>query len=191
MVRYKRPGEFPFRREEYRQEEIEDLYQMKPSSERPIIREKPLPEERIVSEVRVKTRATPHLEEQVIRPLKLLGGDVIGSLFERVTFIKKRIDEITETLSLREKIHQDMTAEIDLDIREKENFSMRAIDIDEKRNFKLDISILRKEKRLETVQYWRDVVELRSELRSLLEKYETETKILAIFKEVNTGGTEL
>ena len=45
----------------------------------------------------------------------------------------------------------------------------------------MDISILRKEKRAESINFWRDVTELRSELRELLEQYETEKRIKDMF----------
>jgi len=188
MVKYKKklPGlEVPFQKAEYKERDIEDLYELEPRrDERPIFEERPEPEERIVREVKVKREAMPRMEERKIQPLKLLGNDVIGSLFDRVEFLKKRIDEITENLKLRETIHNDMLAEIDVDIREKDGMASKVADIDEKRNIKLDISILRKEKRLEQVQYWRDVTELSTELRELMEKWETETKIMDIFKDI-------
>ncbi len=171
----------------YREGLLEDVYESDiRSQERPMFEEKPEPEERVVREVQVRREAMPRMEESVVRPLKLIGTEVIGSLFDRVEFLKTRIDEISSMLKLRETIHNEMVAEIDVDIRDKEGMSSRVADIDEKRNIKLDISILRKEKRLERVQYWRDVTELSAELRELVEKYETEKKIVDIFKEINT-----
>lgn len=193
MVTYKRKPdlEVPFREGLYKQPEIEELYELHlPRDERLPVREEKPREERVVREVQVKRQGMPRMEDQAVQPLKLLGPEVIGSLFERVQFLKTRIREITEALKLRESIHSQMVEEIDVDIKEKEAFATRVADIDEKRNFKLDVSILRKEKRLENVQYWRDVTELRSELREFLEKYETEGKIVAIFKGIAPDGGE-
>ena len=198
MVKYAAGHEGPRPRNKnkdrtYKTEELEDLYEFRvgESNERAIFEEKPLPEERIVREVRIKRQAMPKLEEAKIQPLRLIGTEVIGSLFDRVNFLKQRIDEISESLKLREVIHKRMLAEIVEDIKEKESFALRVTDIDEKRNFKLDVSILRKEMRHENVQYWRDVVELRSELREFLEKYESEKKIVGIFNDIQNASDTL
>ncbi|MBL7160226.1 MAG: hypothetical protein ISS93_00020 [Candidatus Aenigmarchaeota archaeon] len=189
MVKYKKgkePGAEIERR--YKEEVIEDLYELEPRrQERAIFEEQPLPEERLVTDVKVRHRATPRMEERKIQPLTLLGEDVMGSLFDRVDFIGKRIEEISESIKLRDVIHKEMVEEINIDVKEKDAMASKVADIDEKRNFKLDISILRKEKRLENVQYWRDLVELRSELRELLEQYQTEKKIADIFRDISGG----
>lgn len=193
MAKYRKDlsKELPFQKSEYKDEPIEDLYEMEPRrDERPMFEERPEPEERIVREVAVQRQAMPRMEEARIQPLKLLGNEVVGSLFDRIEFLRKRINEIQETLKLRGQIHKDMLEEIAVDIGEKEQMASRVADHMEKRNIKLDISILRKEKRLEEVQYWRDVVELRTELRELMEKFETETKIVDIFKQLKPGGDD-
>jgi len=48
----------------------------------------------------------------------------------------------------------------------------------------LDISLLQREKRKENVQFWRDVLELTTELREIIEQHEMESKIAEIFKTV-------
>lgn len=187
MVRYKKKPdmEIPFQPALYKQEEIEDLYELrKEREERPLFEEKPLPEERVVKEVLVARQAMPRMEDHKIQPLKLLGREVIGSLFDRLEFLRKRIEEIQDTLKVRESLHNDMVAEIEVDIKEKDAMATRVADINEKRNLKLDVSILRKEKRLESVQFWRDLVELHAELRELMENFETETKIVNIFRQI-------
>jgi len=60
-------------------------------------------------------------------------------------------------------------------------------DIDDIRDFKLDISTLRMEKRRENVQFWRDLVQLTTELRELMEEYKTESKIANLFRELKSG----
>jgi len=60
--------------------------------------------------------------------------------------------------------------------------------VEEKRNFKLDISILRRDKRFELLQFWRDVMELRTELRELMEQIETERNIVGLFNDTKGRG---
>lgn len=176
-----------FRKQDYKAAE-DEKYELEPlSTERAIFEEKPLPEERTIIEKKVTRRALPRMEETTIQPLKLMGEEVIGNLFDRVEFLKKRIEEVSDSIQTRDDIHKEMVEEINIDIAEKQADANRVADMDERRNFKLDISILRKEKRNENVQYWRDLVELKTELRELMEKFETENKIVDIFRGI--GGT--
>ena len=121
-------------------------------------------------------------QEENIAHIKRLSPNIIGTLFDRLIFLKTRIEETRKSAQLRENIHKEMVNEIQEDIAEKEQMEMRAADIDEKRNFKLDISMLRKEKRTENIRYWKDMMELRAELRELMERFETESKVSRIFK---------
>ncbi len=130
----------------------------------------------------------PRLEDEKIEPLKLVSSEVIGTLFDRVKFLEERIGEIDKNISLRSRLHDDIIIEVDIDIKEKESLMTMVSDINEKRNFKVDISVLRKEKRHEAVQFWKDVLELRSELRELQEQYQVESKIAALFKDMNKDG---
>jgi len=144
-------------------------------------------EEPIVKEVRtVSKQALPRLEEGTIEPLRRISPKIIGGLFDRVEFLKERINEVMGTVKERERLHKTIIDEIEKDIMEKETMGAKAMDLDEKRSIKLDISVLRKEKRGESILFWKDLTELRSELRELLEQYQTESKIVDIFKEV--GG---
>ncbi len=86
----------------------------------------------------------------------------------------------------RERLHKEIMSEIDIDIREKETMENRVADLDEKRNLRLDMSVLRKEKRTENLLFWKDLTELRIELRELMEQFQTESKIVNIFKDM--GG---
>lgn len=174
--------------EEYRDDEI---YQMKKreGSVRPVFQEIELEPREITKEVTIKQRqAVPKWPEEEIQPLKTLGANAIGSLFDRVDFLEARIKETKDNLDLRRKIHNEITKEIDTDIEDKREIEIHLTDWDEKRNFKLDISILRREKRQENVQFWRDMVELNNELKELIENHRMETKILGIFK--NLRGVE-
>jgi hypothetical protein len=146
-----------------------------------------VPEEELVEKVRAVSRqALPKLEEEEIEPLKRLSPEVVGSLFDRARFLKERIDETRSAMDLREKIHNDIMSDIDSDIEEKDRMESQLTNLDDKRNIKMDISILRREKRAENVRFWKDIFELRTELRELLENYQTETKILKIFEDL--GG---
>lgn len=173
----------------YKEGEIEDLYELHPErKERLPVQERPLQEERIVREITTRREALPRMTDDVVKPLKLLGNEVIGSLFDRIEFLRTRIGELSEALKVRDDLHKQIVVEIDEDIRDKSSIMQKLVDIDEKRNFKLDISILRKEKRLESIQYWRDIVELRVELRELMEKEEVEKKIMEVFKDLDPAG---
>jgi hypothetical protein len=132
--------------------------------------------------------ATPPLMEEDMEPLKRETPVIVGSLFDRIVFLRERIDEINRMMELRKGIHNDMTKEIDADVKEKEEIEKRMVDMTDKRNFKMDISALRKEGRTETVRFWKDMLELKSELQELLEQYKTETKIVDIFKNLEGGA---
>ena len=145
--------ELPFAKAQYREQDFEELYELrKESTERAIVEQEPLPEERVETVIRSRRIAMPGMEPQAILPLKLMGSEVVGSLFDRVEFLRQRIEEITETLELREHIHNEMVVEIEVDIKEKNAMAERVADINEKRNLKLDVSSLRREKRMENVQ---------------------------------------
>ncbi len=85
-------------------------------------------------------------------------------------------------------IHEQIGKEIEKDIEDRMQFLLAISDINERRNLKLDISVLRKERRGENVQFWRDLVELNTELRKLEEEHEIEKKIAGIFAEKTTDG---
>jgi len=59
--------------------------------------------------------------------------------------------------------------------------------IDDIRDFKLDISSLRMEKRRENVLFWRDIFDLGTQLRELMEQYQMEVKIANLFRELKPG----
>jgi len=176
----------------YEKKEWDELYELKKEADRlkeTLNREKEDEKEfdRELKEVRTFVReAAPRLEEAPITKLQRLAPKVIGNLFDRVKFLEERIKEINETIETRKDLHKEMIAEINKDIEEKNLLAAKITDVESKRNIKLDISILRKEKRHENVQFWKDVVELRSELTELMEQHKTESKIADIFKSI--GG---
>lgn len=148
----------------------------------PVFRDDSIPpERRVVKEVIVKRRAIPSDAESPLIPLRRVKPQIIGSLFDRVIFLEQRIEELRNSLEIRERLHKEISESIDADIREKENMIIGVSDVDEKRNLKLDISLLMKEKRRESIEFWRDTCTLRGELRELIEEHKTEKKIASIF----------
>jgi hypothetical protein len=135
-------------------------------------------------------RRTIHsmLKEKEMEPLKKIGPNVIGNLFDRVEFLKQRIDEVNNALETRNLLHQELTKEIDDDIMDKQSVLTGLSNIDDIRDFKLDISSLRMEKRRENVLFWRDIFDLNTQLRELMEQYQMEAKIASLFKELKPGG---
>jgi hypothetical protein len=150
---------------------------------RDLVKEEVIKEKKLVSKV-----ATRGLEEEPIEPLERETPRIVGSLFDRLEFLKQRIDESNSAMENRKTMHNDMVAEILADIKEKQDIESRLVDIDDKRNFRMDISLLRKEMRAETVRFWKDLLELRTELRELLEQYQTESKIVGIFKDIEMAA---
>ncbi len=142
-------------------------------------------DEKRVEQVKVRSRAMlPRAEEEPIESLQRVSPQIIGGLFDRLQFLEQRITELQDAMKTRNELNKQMIAEIDKDVDEK-NAMIRSIsDMDEKRNLKLDISVLRREKRREYVQFWRDLLELRTELRELMEEHQMESKIAAMFKEM-------
>jgi hypothetical protein len=141
--------------------------------------------ERERTKERIIKQGLPRMEDSKLETLKLKSSKVIGSIFDRIIFLETRINELNEALELRKKLHIDMIKNIETDIQDKENMAMLISDQNEKRNLKMDISILRKEKRHEQLQFWKDTTELSVELREVLEQHETEKKITSIFGDMN------
>jgi len=136
-------------------------------------------------EIKVERR-TMHrmLKEEPIKPLRTVKTKIVGNLFDRVEFLKQRITEVKAALETRKRLHKEIIEEIDADISDKQRMVAGLSDVDDIRDFKLDISTLRMEKRRENVQFWRDLLELSKELRELIEEYETESKIANLFREL-------
>lgn len=139
-------------------------------------------------EIKVERRTIHRmLKEEELEPLRKVSPKVIGGLFDRVEFLRQRIDEVKTALDTRKGLHEDLINEIDTDIRDKERMISGLSNIDDIRDFKLDVSTLRMEKRRENVQFWRDVLQLSTEFRELMEQFETESKIANLFRELKPG----
>ena len=148
-----------------------------------------VPEEERIERIRVvEKQAVPKLDDEPVESLRRQTPEVTGNLFDRVKFLGERIEETKKAMELREDIHNNIISDIDSDIEEKSKIENQLTNMDEKRNIKMDISILRREKRTENVRFWKDIFELRTEFRELLEGYQTEKKILNVFDEM--GGEE-
>jgi hypothetical protein len=135
----------------------------------------------LVKEVKVPSKQAIPRPEEEIESIKRITPELVGSLFERVKFLEERIAEAKAAMEERKSLHEIMIKDIDEDIAEKKTIESRLTDMDEKRNFKLDISLLRRDKRNELVRFWKDMYELRAELKELTERYEVESKVMKIF----------
>lgn len=113
--------------------------------------------------------------------LRLIADEVIGNLFNRVEFLKTRINELESALIERQEIDQSQIVEITSDVEEKKKKLLSLSNIDDIREFELDITNLKMEKRKETLTYWRDKLEVRRELQELKEEYQNKAKIIEIF----------
>jgi len=135
-------------------------------------------------------RRTIHkmLSEEQLEPLRTIGPKVIGNLFDRVEFLKQRMAETQAAIETRKKLHNDIIQEVDADIDDKQKVLEKLSDIDDIRDFKLDISSLRMEKRRENVLFWRDIFDLSTQLRESIEEYQMENKIANLFEELKPGG---
>jgi len=134
-------------------------------------------------------RRTIHkmLREEELEPLRKVSPKVIGNLFDRVEFLKQRLTETRAALETRKVLHKDLVVEIEVDIKDRQDMLGKLNDVDDIRDFKLDISTLRMERRRENVQFWRDVMDLTMELRELIEEYQMESKIANLFKDLQPG----
>ena len=149
---------------------------------RPFISEPKIYEDKEKTTVKiVERKGMPHMNDNQPEPIRREALNILGSLFDRVDFIRERIGEIKGIIDERKKIHADIIKEIEKDISEKESMVLVITNQDDKRNLKLDISILRRDSRNEALQFWKDLLELQTELRELNEQYITESKILGLF----------
>lgn len=178
-----RPPYKSFLDEDQYQEEKLRLSTQKPQKEEYIERER-RPPRRIEIE-----RRTIHkmIGEAELEPLRRVGPKVIGNLFDRVEFLKQRMSENRVALETRKRLHQELLDEIETDIKDKNRILETLSNVDDIRDFKLDISTLRMERRRENVLFWRDILELTTELRELMEEYQMESKIANLFKELQPG----
>jgi hypothetical protein len=143
------------------------------------------PPEKVVEKVIVKQKQAIPREDEDVTTVKRTDSDIIGSIFDRVNFIEQRITDIRENIDIRKGLNESMLIEIDEDIKDKRTMLGQAVDMDERRNIMLDISLLRREKRNEQVRFWKDMYELNAELRELMERLEVESKIVSMFDSIN------
>ena len=177
----------PEQRPKYtKDEEPEDIYGTPvpgaQEREKEVITEK----EFIEKEVKVPQKQAMPRPEDEIDSIKRITPEIIGGLFERVRFLEERIEDIRSTMEDRKELHVMMLKEIDEEIAEKKVVESKLTDLEDKRNLKLDISMLRRDKRNELVRYWKDMYELRSELKELTERHEVEKKVAGIFERLDT-----
>ncbi len=149
------------------------------------------PRDKIVEKVIVKQKQAIPREDEDVATVKRTDSDIIGSIFDRVNFIEQRITDIRENIDIRKNLNESMLIEIDEDIKDKRSMLGQAVDMDERRNIMLDISLLRREKRNEQVRFWKDMYELSAELRELMERLEVESKIVGMFEEINPNRAEV
>ena len=144
----------------------------------------------LVKEVKVPSKQAIPRPEEEIESIKRITPELIGGLFERVKFLEERIAEDKAAMDERKALHEAMIKDIDDDIAEKKTIESRLTDIDEKRNFKLDISLLRRDKRNELVRVWKDMLELRTELKELTERHEVESRVMKIFRTLDVDESK-
>ena len=126
----------------------------------------------------LRNSQTPEIEPM---ELESTGSKVFGTLFDKIKFLRVRIDEMEEALMLREEMNSRFNKEIDIDIHDLESFLEKLSIKEDVREFKLNISLLRMEKRKENNLFWRDMTLLKQQLRELKEEYETESNISQLF----------
>lgn len=169
-------------------EEYENKERSTPTGERPPEVEYREEERERPRKITVERR-TIHkmLREEELEPLRKVSPKVIGNLFDRVEFLKLRLTETRAALETRKVLHKDLVTEIEADIKDKHEMLGRLTDVDDIRDFKLDISTLRMERRRENVQFWRDIMDLTMEIREFIEEYQMESKIANLFKDLQPG----
>jgi hypothetical protein len=123
------------------------------------------------------------MQESEIEPLKEMSKEIIGDIFEKVRFLKDRIDEVKNAIAERKSLHQMFIEEIDNDIEDRQMILDKISDREQIREFKIDISLLRMEKRKEVATFWREMLQLRTDLMELNEQYEVSSKIAKLLGE--------
>lgn len=119
--------------------------------------------------------------------LPAIGSKVVGNLFDRVRFLRERITEVKKAIIEREAMNAKFNKEIEKDIEELEKVLPTISNREELREFKLNITLLRMEKRKENTIFWRDILNLKKQLKELTEEYEIETKLSSLFSNLNPG----
>lgn len=184
--------------EETRGEEYEIDPSETPDSGSKATREKIYIPRKAEKVINVERRSSPRAMQRIARgiiddsntsiePLKTIGAKINGNLFDRVEFIKTRISELTIILAKREQIHKKLIEEMDDDIDDREKMLSKTSKLEDQRELKLDLSLLKMEKRKEEMSFWRDTMVLKKELQELKEQFENESKIVRLFSDLNIG----
>jgi|GEM_PF-1930950 len=136
-----------------------------------------------VSPVLKKLLATEHSVST--KPLEIIGSDVVGGLFDRKRFLAERIKETETFVQERRLMHENFNKDISVDIADLEKIIPTISDREELREFKINLNLMKMEKRKEGDLFWRDMVTLRSQLRELKEQFEMESKISKLFSDLD------
>lgn len=156
----------------------EEPYQMRPI-ENKIIEVK---KQELISPVLKKIVAGEH--RTTPKPLKDIGINVAGDIFDRTRFLKERIEETQSFIQQRESMHAKVNADIEKEIKEFETMIASISDREELREFKVNLNLLKMEQRRENDSYWRDRMVLMQQLRELKEQFHLESKISGLFSEL-------
>jgi hypothetical protein len=174
----------PGKPELYKDDALEELDMGRENKREPYV-EKSL---KIKEPRREKGAETPIIKKMIrdmqsteLKPLQAMGAEVVGTLFDRVRFLKERITETETAIKGRNALNDQFNAEIDGDIEDMERLLTTLSDKEEIRDFNLNISLLRMEKRKENTSFWSDTVTLRNQLQELNEQHEVESKIADLF----------
>ena len=174
---YKLPYRISLEKDPYEQEEKEVPYKIEKikGMERVEV-------EKIVEKERKKVLTLPSglLKEEESFSLEDIGSKIVGNIFDRVKFLKQRILELEEAIEARKEMNKKFNEEIEREIAELERILPTISDKEELREFKLNLMMLRMEKRKENTNFWKDIVALKKQLRELLEEYEIESKLSRI-----------
>jgi hypothetical protein len=156
----------------------EEPYQMKPIENKVIQVKK----QELISPVLKKIVAGEH--RTTPKPLKNIGLNIAGDIFDRTRFLQERIEEIQTFIHQREQMHAKVDAEIEAEIKEFETMIASISDREELREFKVNLNLLKMEQRRENDNYWRDTMALKQQLRELREQFQLESKISGLFSDL-------
>ncbi len=174
---YKLPYRISFEKDPYEEEEKEIPYKVEKIRGRERVEV-----EKIIEKERKKVLTLPSglLKEEEGFSLEDIGSKIVGNIFDRVKFLKQRILELEEAIEARKEMNKRFNEEIEREIAELERILPTISDKEELREFKLNLMMLRMEKRKENTNFWKDIVALKKQLRELLEEYEIESKLSRI-----------
>jgi hypothetical protein len=170
-----------------RKREAEEEELTRPAITKPIDKEVYIPREER-PEDRERKAAVTEIRKALVRertrdiePLQFVSDQIIGDLFDRVEFLKERVEEMNQAILSRQSLNQQINDDIDLDIQKKQALLNQLSNKEDVRELQLDISLLKMEKRKENTLLWRDLVTLKKELMDLVEQYKVESKIAGMF----------